>query len=88
MEAMDTVNIHEAKTQFSKLVARAERGEEIGIARAGKPVAKLVPHTDPDADRRSFGLLRGQIRIADDFDDPLPDEFWSSPVFPDEAWEG
>jgi prevent-host-death family protein len=78
---MDQVNVHEAKTHFSELVARVERGEEIVIARAGTPVAKLVPlATLP---KRPLGLFKGQIWMSDDFDDPLPDEFWDSPVFPD-----
>jgi prevent-host-death family protein len=82
---MDQVNVHEAKTHFSKLVARAERGEEIVIARGGKPVAKLVPaEVHP---KRPLGLLKGQIWMSDDFDDPLPDEFWNAPVFPDEDEE-
>jgi prevent-host-death family protein len=68
---MGPVNIHEAKTHFSRLVERAERGEEIVIARAGKPVARLVPlETRPLV----VGRMRGRIRIADDFDDPLPPE--------------
>jgi prevent-host-death family protein len=78
---MDQVNVHEAKTHFSELVARVERGEEIVIARAGTPVAKLVPLTA--LPRRPLGLFKGQIWMSDDFDDPLPDEFWDSPVFPD-----
>lgn len=62
-----TVNVYEAKTQFSRLVARVEEGEEIVIARNGRPVARLVPmKTRPD---RTPGLFAGQIVIADDFDD-------------------
>lgn len=61
-------NIHEAKTHFSKLVERAEAGEEIVIGRAGKPVAKLVPFDQAAADRRP-GLLRGQVWMSADFDD-------------------
>ena len=60
-------NIHEAKTHFSKLVERAEAGEEIVIGRAGKPVAKLVPFEQQSADRRP-GLLRGQVWMSADFD--------------------
>lgn len=84
---MDQVNVHEAKTHFSKLVARAERGEEIVIARGGKPIAKLIPFRDPPMAKRPFGLLKGQIWMSEDFDDPLPDEFWNGPVFPDEDEE-
>ena len=68
-----TVNIHEAKTHFSRLVERAEHGERITIARAGRPVAMLVaiePETRP---RRPMGMDRGKIVIHDDFDDPLPE---------------
>ncbi|HEX2254680.1 MAG TPA: type II toxin-antitoxin system Phd/YefM family antitoxin [Thermoanaerobaculia bacterium] len=68
---MDTFNIHQAKTQLSKLVQRVESGEEIVIARGGKPVARLVPLAPA---RPRFGLDRGKLRIADDFDAPLPDE--------------
>lgn len=66
------VNIHEAKTHFSKLLARVEAGEEIIIAKAGKPVAKLRPisHAPPP---RVPGRDRGKIIIHDDFDDPLPE---------------
>ena len=65
-------NIHEAKTHFSKLVERAEAGEEIVIGRAGKPVAKLVPYDGVVADRRP-GSLQGQVWMAADFDE-TPDE--------------
>ena len=67
------VNIHEAKTHFSRLVERASKGERITIARDGTPVAMLVaiePETRP---RRPIGLDRGRIVIHDDFDDPLPE---------------
>lgn len=80
--------MHEAKTHFSKLLERVERGEEIVIARAGRPIAKLVPFTDPGAGRRPFGLFKGQIWMSDDFDDPLPDEFWNTPVFPEDQDDG
>lgn len=69
---MKQVNIHQAKTKLSQLVERAEAGEEIVIARAGKPVARLVPLTKPRA-RRRLGLLDGRFRIPDDFNAPLPD---------------
>jgi prevent-host-death family protein len=67
-----TVNIHEAKTHLSKLIERVRRGEEIVIAKAGKPVARLVPERSRAA--RQPGSAKGQIWIADDFDDPLPDD--------------
>ncbi len=69
---MKRVNIHEAKTGLSKLVERAEAGEEIIIARAGKPAVKLVPLTRARG-RRRLGLLDGKFRIADDFNEPLPE---------------
>jgi prevent-host-death family protein len=68
-----TVNVHEAKTHLSKLLAEVGRGEEIVIARAGKPVARLVP-LEPRRAPRQPGSAKGQIWIADDFDAPLPDE--------------
>jgi prevent-host-death family protein len=68
---MGPVNIHEAKTHFSQLIERVERGEEVVIARGGKPVARLVPL---DSGPRDLGRMRGRIRIADDFDAPLPPE--------------
>jgi prevent-host-death family protein len=70
---MSIVNIHEAKTHLSRLVERAERGEEIVIARAGKPVARLVPLATASR-RRQAGLLRGLIRIAENFDAPLGED--------------
>ena len=70
---MSVVNIHAAKTQLSKLVDAAAAGEEIIIARAGKPVARLVP-IDQTPPPRRLGLLDGKIHVPDDFDDPLPDE--------------
>jgi prevent-host-death family protein len=62
------VNVHAAKTQLSKLLERAEAGEEIVIGRAGKPIAKLVPYV-PDRPRRVFGALKGQLVIHGDFND-------------------
>ena len=69
---MKQVNIHQAKTELSKLVERAEAGEEVIIARAGKPAAKLVPLT-PVGKRRRLGLLDGKFKIPDDFNAPLPE---------------
>jgi prevent-host-death family protein len=65
-----TVNVHEAKTHFSKLLARVEAGEEIIIAKAGKPVAKLRPISGT-APARVPGHDRGKIVIHGDLDDPL-----------------
>ena len=69
---MRQVNIHQAKTELSKLVERAEAGEEIVIARAGRPAAKLVPLTKAGNPRR-LGLLDGKFKIPDDFNAPLPE---------------
>lgn len=68
-----TVNVHEAKTHLSRLLARVAAGEEIIIARDGKPVARLVP-LDRLAHERVPGRERGRIQIAEDFDAPLPEE--------------
>jgi prevent-host-death family protein len=65
------VNVHEAKTNFSKLLQRVALGEEITIAKAGIPVARLVAVKAPRA-QRQLGLYRGQIWMADDFDATLP----------------
>jgi prevent-host-death family protein len=70
---MKIVNIHAAKTHFSRYVEEVERGEEVIIARAGKPVARLVPLKARPRARR-LGLLEGRIHIADDFDAPLPED--------------
>jgi prevent-host-death family protein len=66
---MQTVNIHEAKTHLSKLVARAKAGETIIIAKSGEPWARLVPLEDASKPKkREFGWLRGQIDVPEDFD--------------------
>jgi prevent-host-death family protein len=71
---MDTiVNVHEAKTHLSELLRRVEQGEEIVVARGGKPVAKLVSVAHSPK-RRLPGQLKGMIWISPDFDDPLPPE--------------
>ena len=70
--AATEVNIHEAKTQLSRLLVRVAKGEEIVIARAGKPVAKLVPFSRETTDRVA-GRDRGLVWIAPDFDE-LPEE--------------
>jgi prevent-host-death family protein len=73
------VNIHEAKTHLSRLLERVALGEEVVIAKAGKPVAKLVPLADQPK-RRILGSARGEFVVPDDFNDPLPKEiedlFW------------
>lgn len=70
---MQTVNIHEAKTNFSKLIDAVGQGQEIVIAKAGKPAARLVP-VDAKKPVRKPGALKGKIQVADDFDAPLPDD--------------
>jgi prevent-host-death family protein len=67
-----TVNLHEAKTHLSRLLARVERGEEIVIERGNRPVARLLPYA-PRSAQRVLGGDRGRVRIADDFDAPLPE---------------
>jgi prevent-host-death family protein len=74
---MQTVNIHAAKTQLSRLVDEAAAGEEIIIARAGKPVARLVGLAT-GRPKRKLGILAGQLRIPADFDAPLPPEVLDS----------
>jgi prevent-host-death family protein len=70
---MKTINIHAAKTHLSSLVEEAAAGEEIIIAKAGKPVARLVALEKP-AFHRAYGALKGRIHASDDFDAPLPPE--------------
>ena len=73
MAMSKSINLYEAKSHLSELVERAASGEEIIIAKAGKPVARLVPLQKNDF-RRSFGALKGRIHMKDNFDDPLPPE--------------
>jgi len=79
---MDITNIFEAKTHFSKLVERAEKGEEIIIGRSGKPVAKLVPYQEPKGQRVGGGW-EGKIWMAPDFD-ALPEGFAEAFCIPTE----
>jgi prevent-host-death family protein len=72
---MKSVNIHDAKTNLSALIAAVEAGEEIIISRANKPVAKLVTVEKKPA-KRIPGLHKGDFFMAEDFDAPLPEEFW------------
>ena len=76
---MTVVNVHEAKTQLSRLLAQAEAGEEVVIARRGKPVVRLVA-CEPRGKRRP-DVLKGKAVITDEFFDPLPEEELR-------AWEG
>jgi len=70
---MSVINVHAAKTQLSRLLDAAAAGEEVIIAKAGKPVARLVA-IDATPPPRRLGILDGKIHVPDDFDDPLPDE--------------
>jgi prevent-host-death family protein len=70
---MIEVNVHEAKTQLSRLLARVAAGEEVIIARSGEPVARLVP-IEREPSRRVLGQDAGQVVISDDFDDPADPE--------------
>ena len=72
-----TLNLYQAKTQLSKLVERAAAGEEIVIAKAGKPVARLLPF-EPRREPRQPDLLKGKIWIPDDFEAPLPEEIMAA----------
>ena len=72
---MTVVNIHEAKTQLSRLIERAVAGESLVIAKAGKPLVKLVRLDAPDASRvRRLGFMRGEFHVPDDFDRMGQDE--------------
>jgi prevent-host-death family protein len=82
---VDFVNVYEAKTQLSRLLRRVRAGEEIVIAAAGRPVARLVPMA-PSSGPRQLGGDEDSVWIADDFDAPLPadivDAFWGAPAPP------
>jgi prevent-host-death family protein len=69
---MSVYNIHQAKSQLSKLIEAVQEGETVIIAKAGKPVAVLGPV--PVSPRRVRGILKGQIKLSAEFDDPLPTE--------------
>ncbi|HOW54112.1 MAG TPA: type II toxin-antitoxin system Phd/YefM family antitoxin [Syntrophorhabdaceae bacterium] len=66
------VNVHDAKTRLSELLSRVESGEEIIIARAGRPVARLVPVREK-ARERIAGTAKGKVKIGKDFEKPLPE---------------
>ena len=76
---MTMVNVHEAKTRLSRLLAQVEAGEEVVIARRGEPVARLV--SCKPRGKRQFGAMKGQIVVDDSIFDPLPEEELK-------AWEG
>jgi prevent-host-death family protein len=82
------VNVYEAKTQLSKLLEQVENGDEIVIARNGRPVARLVPAQRDRAPRRKPGGWKGRVWMAPDFDEPdeeLIDIASNGPIFPDPA---
>ena len=70
---MRTVNVHEAKTHLSRLLADVAKGEEVIIAKAGHPIARLVPFEER-VRQRVFGKDAGSFDVPDDFDAPLPEE--------------
>lgn len=84
---MKTVNIHEAKTHLSRLIEGVGQGESFIIAKAGKPVAKVVPIFEKPPQR--LGFMEGQFEVPEDFDTMFAEEirsmFEDGPLFPDEA---
>ena len=70
---MVNVNVHEAKTQLSRLLLRVAAGEVVIISRSGKPIARIVPYSESEKPR-PLGLDRGLFEVPDDFDAPLPEE--------------
>jgi prevent-host-death family protein len=70
---MAVFNIHDAKTHFSKLLERVLSGEEVVIAKAGKPVARILPFVAEDTSPRVPGIDKGKVVMMPDFDDPLPE---------------
>lgn len=72
-----TVSIDEAKKRLQDLLTLASEGNEVIITDEGKPLARLVPIASPENKKRIAGLNRGTIWTSDDFDEPLPDEFWN-----------
>lgn len=71
---MFTYTVHQAKTNLSKLIEQAERGEDVVIARGDKPAVKLVPLEPPAKPKRTPGAFKGQIVILDSFYDPMTEE--------------
>jgi prevent-host-death family protein len=94
-EGLDTVNMHEAKTHLSKLVARVEGGEQITITRAGKPAAKLVPVPQAKPGKRKLGGWEGKFDVPSleewaAMDREIERDFEESGIFPsgDDLWTG
>lgn len=74
---MHTVNIHEAKSNLSRLLEEVAAGQEVIIAKAGKPIARLVS-LEAAPKKRRLGLFRGELNVPDDFDAPLPEDVLAS----------
>jgi prevent-host-death family protein len=74
---MPTVNIHEAKTHLSRLLDEVVAGDDVVIAKAGKPIARLIPFVSPSK-KRKLGILAGKLNVPVDFDAPLPEEVLAS----------
>ncbi|MDO8892139.1 MAG: type II toxin-antitoxin system prevent-host-death family antitoxin [Sulfurimicrobium sp.] len=72
---MHLVNIHEAKTQLSKLLEQVQAGEDIVIAKAGAPIVRLIPYTPPRRRIAPLGAMEGEGWIAEDFDEPIDEHF-------------
>ncbi|HEX8301532.1 type II toxin-antitoxin system prevent-host-death family antitoxin [Sphingomonas sp.] len=86
---MLTVNIHDAKTRLSELIARAVKGEPFVIAKAGKPMVKVTAIDAPEAKKpQRIGAMEGMYNVPDDFDTMFQEEiegmFYEGPIFPDE----
>lgn len=95
LEDLDTVNMHEAKTHLSKLVARVEGGEQIVITRAGKPAAKLVPVAGDKLGKRKLGGWEGKMRVPTVAEmraikDEIAEDFEEGEIFPsgNRLWTG
>ena len=69
---MKSVNIYEAKTQFSQLVDRAAAGEDVVVSRNGRPIVRITRLLDAEKHRIKFGVLKGKVQVATNFDAPLP----------------
>jgi len=83
-----TYNIHDAKTQLSKLLEQVHDGDEVLIARAGRTIAKIVPAVDKPKQPRQLGTAIGMGSVPDDFNDPDPELeafFYNGPIFPKPA---
>jgi len=77
MTTTQTVTLKDAQARLAELLTLAQAGNEIIIAEGGQPLARLVSIAEPKRKRRIAGLQRGKIWTSDDFDAPLPDEFWT-----------